>query len=111
MTPGRLVRRTRDGAVARVVRLEDEVLIVEIDGEERRWGVTSCRGVLQERAPRGLAKATAPQVEALRMVVAGVSRKEIAVHLGVPVGRVNDWITRAREAAEDARNLAEVRHG
>lgn len=56
------------------------------------------------KAPRGVVKAGEREALALRMKQEGKSCREIGAVLGLKVGSVSAMLSRAREAAEEARN-------
>lgn len=106
MTPGSRVRRRRDGAIGKVLRVEGDDLVVEVsDGDVRRWQQSSAHVIGGERAPRGVATVTEAQRQALAMLRGGADRRAIAARMGVSRDRVDEYIARACEAEREARNL------
>jgi DNA-binding CsgD family transcriptional regulator len=101
----RMVQCRASGLTAPVLRLEDNgtTYIVEVDGEERRWGRDGVRIIAATHASRGIAKASARDAEVARLVAEGGDRKAVAAALGLTPWQVTAALKRAREAEYDAR--------
>lgn len=57
--------------------------------------------------PRGIVKNTGKHADALALQRKGMTVKQIAEHMTTSVGNVSAWLTKAREAEEDARRLGQ----
>jgi hypothetical protein len=61
------------------------------------------------KGPRGVVKAGEREALALRMKAEGKSCREIGAVLGLKMGSVSAMLSRAREAREEAKNLAAMK--
>jgi hypothetical protein len=104
-TLARMVQCRASGLTAPVLRIEDNgaTYVVEVDGEERRWGRNGVRTIAATHAPRGIAKASTRDQDVARMVADGFDRKAVARELGLTPWHVTAALKRAREAEYDAR--------
>ncbi len=64
---------------------------------------------LKEAEPKGVVRASNLQREALALREKGASLLELAKKYGKGTGVISAWLSRAREAREDERNLMECR--
>lgn len=60
---------------------------------------------VKTKGPKGVARASEQAKEALRLKESGTSFADLAVRYGVTPGTMSGWLSRAREAREDERNL------
>lgn len=113
MKRGDVVFRPRDGAIGTVVCVEQgaTVLVVSVDGEERRWGRSTCRSRSVTHGPKGVTKASARQLEAARMMAEGRPCTEVAEHFGISPHTVYRWLQDVRAAVDDARQMVALAVG
>jgi len=64
---------------------------------------------LKTSAPKGVARVGEKQQRALELHESGTTVKQLCEMYGKNKGTISAWLSRAREAREDARNLAECR--
>lgn len=105
MRVGDRVRLRSENLCGTVVRIDNDRIIVDIDGETRRWLARHCVNLSRVQGPRGGLSISERQRAAVRMLHEGRSCREVAEHFGVRPHTVQSWRTRARMAAEDERNL------
>ena len=110
--PGQRVVRTQDGAMGKVMRLEDngQTLIVDIGtGRELRWRKVGLRIVSDAVQPRGQDLPPNRHVDWTRLADEGMSHREIAAKLGLSYHTVKAAIKRVREAEREAKLAEKLR--